>query len=412
VLFQRRYLSVGIFLAVAAIAGCAGGSTPGPATSVTASPGSSIATLVAIPSTPGNVALAAVAGYSPGFAVGSGAPTGLTASTTTSVTAPPGAPTLSVARKAQSATSPIAPFLFVTASFSANVPAGVIASELLQIGTSLAIPANVNYFCAVTDLTAGSQTTTFGPALPVNAIVTISNGTATSAPAFIADHTYLFEFYTLPIPTATPTPSPTPTASGSASPTPTPTATSTSSPTPSPAPTVTSAGTATAPPVFTFTGPSATSATVTPPNAPPALVVGSGYGSHDAQVSIQLGAASSSGTYSMTAALGSVGDISSSNFPFYTGSAATPLFYVQLTPSAPVAFAQTPVITVTVNSFGSTNTCSLFIYANTGGSAYQWVQVGTPVNVSGTGVMIPAASASGITLQYSPTAAQVGFIGC
>jgi hypothetical protein len=404
-----------MFFAVAAIAGCAGGSTPGPAPSVTASPGSSVTTLVAIPSTPGNVALTAVAGYTPGFAVGSGAPNALTASTTASVTAPSGAPTLSVARKAQSATSPIAPFLYVTASFSANVPAGVIASELLQIGTSLAIPAGVDYFCAVTDLTAGSQTTTFGPAVPVNAIVTISNGALTSAPAFIANHTYLFEFYTLPIPTATPTPSPTPTstATGSASPSPSPTATS-SSPTPSPVPTVTSAGTATAPPVFTFTGPSATSAPVTPPNAPAAFTVGgSGYGAHAAQVSLVLGAATSTGAYSMTAQLGSVGDITSTNFPFYTGNLATPLFYVQLEPTAPVTFAQTPAITVNVNSFGSSNSCSLFIYANTGGSAYQWVQVQqTITNVSGTQVMIPAASAAGITLQYLPTQSQLGFIGC
>jgi hypothetical protein len=404
-----------MFLAVAAIAGCAGGSTAGPTPSVTASPGSSNTTLIAIPGTAGTVALTAVAGITPGFAIGSGAPAGLTASTTASVTAPSGAPTLSVARKAQSATSPITPFFYVTASFSANVPSGVIASELLQIASSL--PANADYFCAVTDLTAGSQPITYGPAVPANGIVTISNGTASNAPAFMANHTYLFEFYELPIPTATPTPTPSPTATatGSASPTPTPTATGSSSPTPSPAPTVTTAGTATAPPVFTFTGPTATSAPVTPPNAPAAIVppVGSGYGSHAAHVSIQLGAASSSAAYSMSAALGSVGDISSNNFPYYTGSAATPLFYVQLTPSAAVTFPQTPAITVTVNSFGSSNTCSLFIYANTGGSAYQWVQVpGTLVNVSGTGVTIPAASAPGVNLNYSPTQAQVGFIGC
>ncbi len=400
-----------MFLAVAVIAGCAGGSTPGPAPSATASPGSSTSTLIAIPSAPGTVALSVVAGITPGFAIGSGAPAGLTATATASVIAPSGAPALSVARKTSSATSPITPFLYITASFSANVPAGVLLSELLQLSSSL--PANADYFCAVTDLTAGSQTTTFGPAVPANGIVTISNanGTAANAPAFTANHTYLFEFYELPIPAASPTPTATPTASAS----PTPTATSTSSPTPSPTPTATTAGTATAPPVFAFTGPSVSSASVTPPNVPAAIVppVGSGYGSHAAHVAVQLGAATSSAAYSMTAALGSIGDISSNNFPFYTGSAATPLFYVQLTPSVPVTFSQTPAITVTVNSFGSSNTCSLFIYANTGGSAYQWVQVpGTLVNVSGTGVTIPAASAPGISLQYLPTAAQVGFIGC
>jgi hypothetical protein len=413
VLFQRRFISVGMFLAVAAMAGCSGGSTAGPAPSVTATPGSSNTTLIAIPAAGGSVALTAVAGITPGFAIGSGAPAGLTASTTASVTAPSGAPTLSVARKTQSATSPITPFLYVTASFSANVPAGVVLSELLQLASSL--PANADYYCALTDLTAASQTTTFGPAVPVNGIVTISNGAAANTPAFTAGHTYLFEFYELPIPTASPTPTPSPTASGSATPTPTPTATGGSSPAPSPSPTQTSAGTATAPPVFTFTGPGATSASVTPPTVPAAISVGNNYGPHAAHVSIQLGAATSSAAYPMPATLGSVGlgDITSSNFPYYTGNAATPLFYVELTPSVPVTFSQTPAVTVTVNSFGSSNSCSLFIYGNTGGSTYQWIQVpNTSENVSGTSVTIPAAAAIGTQVNYSPTQAQVGFIGC
>jgi hypothetical protein len=415
VLFQRRFISVGLFLAVAAMAGCSGGSTAGPAPSVTATPGSSNTTLVAIPAAGGTVALTAVAGITPGFSIGSGAPSGLTASTTASVTAPSGAPALSVARKTQSATSPITPFLYVTATFSANVPSGVVLSELLQLASSL--PANADYYCALTDLTAVSQTATFGPAVPVNGIVTISNGSAASTPAFTAGHTYLFEFYELPISTATPTPSPSPTASGSATPTPAPSATATgnSSPAPSPSPTQTSAGTATAPPVFTFTGPSATSASVTPPTVPAAISVGNSYGPHDAHVSIQLGAATSSAAYTMTATLGSVGigDIGSSNFPYYSGNAATPLFYVELTPSVPVTFSQTPAVTVTVNSFGSSNSCSLFIYGNTGGSAYQWIQVpNTTETVSGTTVAIPAAAAIGTQVNYSPTQAQVGFIGC
>jgi hypothetical protein len=414
VLFQRRFISVGIFLAVAAMTGCSGGSTAGPAPSVTATPGSSNTTLVAIPAAGGTVALTAVAGITPGFAIGSGAPAGLTASTTASVSAPSGAPTLSVARKTQSATSPIAPFLYVTATFSANVPAGVVLSELLQLASSL--PANADYYCALTDLTAASQTATFGPAVPVNGIVTISNGAAVNTPAFTAGHTYLFEFYELPIPTATPTPTPSPasTATGLASPSPTPAATGSSSPVPSPSPTQTSAGTATPPPVFTFTGPSATSASVTPPTVPAAIVVPATgtYGTHAAHVSIQLGAAGSSAAYTVTATLGSVGDITSNNFPFYTGSAATPLFYVELEPSVPVTFSQTPAVTVTVNSFGSSNSCSLFIYGNTGGSTYQWIQVGIPVNVSGNTVTIPAAAGIGSQVNFLPTQAQLGFVGC
>ena len=216
--------------------------------------------------------------------------------------------------------------------------------------------------------------------------VTFSNGTP---PALIGGHPYLFQFYVA----APATPTPSPTATASPTPSPSPTATGSSSPGPSPSPT--SSGSATAPPLFTVTGATTTSSTITPPAVPGPLTVpasGPGYGTYTSQVTFQFPAATSTAPYTMTAALGSTAaDINPSNsFPYYTGSAATPLFYAQLTPSVEVTFAQTPSINVTVTSFGSKNSCSLFTYGSNNGSPYQWQLVpGTTVNVSGTSVSIP-----------------------
>jgi hypothetical protein len=422
VLLQGRFLFVGLFLAATMVAGCTGGSTgvaPTAQASASASPGSSNTQLVAIPGAAGTVALQAVAGITPGFAIGSGAPAGLTMNATGSVTAPANAPApTSIVRKSAAAVS-VAPFLYVTATFSANVPAGVIASELLQLSSSL--PAGNQYFCEIDDITPGSATkiATFGPVLPSGGFVTIVNGTAANAPSFTAGHTYLFQFYDLPVSSATPSPSPSPSASAtaSASPSPSPTGTGTSSPTTSPSP----QGTVTPVPAFNFTGPTASSVTVTPPTIPGAILVpatgAAGYGTYGAHVSIQLGAATTSAPYSITVALGSTAnDISpAGSFPFYTGSQATPLFYAQFTTSALVSFSQTPQVTVNVNSFGSTNTCSLFIYASPNSATpFAWTQVpGTSVNVTGTSLTIPsAAGPPGETIDFTPGKTQLAFIGC
>jgi hypothetical protein len=423
VLLQRRFLFVGLFLAATIVAGCTGGSTavaPSAQASASASPGSSNTQLVAIPSTAGTVALQAVAGITPGFGIGSGAPAGLTMNVTGSVTAPANAPApTSIVRKSAAAVS-ATPFLYVTATFSANVPAGVIGSELLQL--SNALPAGNQYFCEIDDLTPGSATKigTFGPVLPSGGVVTIVNGTAANAPSFTAGHTYLFQFYSLPVSTASPSPSASPsasaTASSSPSPSPSPTGTGTSTPTASPSP----QGTVTPLPAFNFSGPTASSTTVTPPTVPGAIVVpatGPGYGTYAAHVSIQFGAATTTAPYSLTVALGSTAnDISpAASFPFYTGSQATPLFYALFTTNALVSFSQTPQITVNVNSFGSTNTCSLFIYASSNGATpFAWTQVpGTSVNVTGTSVIIPPAPGPpGETIDFTPGKTQLAFIGC
>lgn len=298
----------------------------------------------------------------------------------------------------------------MTVTFSADVPAGVVASEMLTYsGAGGAVtPVNGVISCLILDLST-TPATVIGtiPGVVSGSTVTFVNGT--SPPALAGGHPYLFEFY-VQSPTPAPSASPTPTAS--------PTATASgASPSPSPSPTATSSGSATAPPQFTVTGATATTASVTPPTAPGPLVVpasGPGYGTYSAHATFQFGAATSTAAYTMTAALGSTAaDISPSNsFPYYTGTDATPLFYVQLTPSAAVTFSQTPSVSVTVSSFGSHNSCSLYIYSNTGGSAYQWIQVpNTTVNVSGTSVSIPAATPVG-ALNLLPNQANLAFIGC
>jgi hypothetical protein len=432
VLFQRRLVPVVLFLAVAAIAGCAGGSTS-PAPSVqpsnSPSPGPSGASLIAIPGTAGTVSLPAISFITPAFGIGVGAPAGLTMSATESFTAPSNAPVPSAfVRKAAAAASTgatplstgIAPFLYVTAKFSANVPAGVIASEILTF-SSTSVLTGLNFFCEIDDITSSTanKIATFGPATATGQSVTISNAIPGSVgPAFQTGHTYLFQYYDLPIPGPTPTPAatpvPTPTPSPTATPVPTPTPSVT--PTPPPTPTPTPAGTATPVPAFSFTGPAATTASVTPPTQPGLLTIPGTYGTYNAHVTMQFGAATTSAAYTMTAALGSTAaDITpAGSFPFYTGSAATPLFYTLLTPNAPVSFAQTPVITVTATSFGSSNLCSLFIYADSGGGPFSWIQVpGAQANVAGSTVTIPAVGPPpGFTIDFFPNKTQLAFVGC
>jgi hypothetical protein len=430
VLIQRRALFVGAFLAAVIAAGCGGGSGPSPvAPSPVVSPGSSITSLVGVPTTAGTLSLPAIAGITPAFGLNSGAPAGLTMTATVSTIAPAGALPASNARRPQAATSaspspaptaPPSPFLFVTVTLSANVPASVFASEILTFASpGGAVSVNGIVSCQIDDLStnpASSLGTLQG--VVSGSTVTFSN---MSGAALTGGHPYLFQFYVQPVsPAPSPTgsgsagPSPSPTASG-ASPSPSPTA-SGATPAPSPTATATSSGTATAPPLFTFSGPSSTTASVTPPTAPGPLVAPAigGYGTYNAHVTVQFGAPTSSAAFTLTGALGSTAaDISpSSSFPYYTGSAATPLFYTEITPSAAVTFSQTPSINVTVSSFGSSNSCSLYVYSNTGGSAYQWVQVpGTLVNVTGTSVAIPASAPIG-TLNLLPSQANLAFVGC
>jgi hypothetical protein len=103
-----------MFLAAAAIAGCAGGSTnstPSVQPSGSPSPGPSGAQLVAIPGTAGTVSLQTLGFVTPAFGIGLGAPNGLTMSANESFTAPSNAPVPSaVARKTAAATTAIVPW--------------------------------------------------------------------------------------------------------------------------------------------------------------------------------------------------------------------------------------------------------------------------------------------------------------
>lgn len=379
-------------MAAAIAAGCSGGSTTAPSAPATSGTVNQ-ASLIAVPGSAGTVTLPAVGGVTPAFGIAAGAPAGLTISTTESTVAP----TASTARKADDATS--SGFLYITATFSVNVAAGIFTSEMLTLSSSL--PQNVGYSCTITDITGATPTTVgaYGPVVPSNGSVTIPNGT--SSPAFTAGHTYVFAFSYSALASPTPSPSAGPTSSGAA---------------PSPTPTATASGTATAPPLFSLSGATATAGPVTPPAAPGPLVLpaSGGYGTYGAHVTLQFGSETASAPFVLSAGLGSTAnDINpAGSFPFYTG--ATPLFYLALSSTATVTFAQTPAVTVTVSSLPNSNSCSLYIYANTGGSAYQWVQVpGTIVNASGSTVTIPAANPpSGVTLNLAPNQTQLGFVGC
>jgi len=138
------------------------------------------------------------------------------------------------------------------------------------------------------------------------------------------------------------------------------------------------------------------------------------HGDGSALGKIQFGSETSNGAFALSAGMGSnSNDISpSGQFPFYTGSAATPLFYVAIESNASVTFSQTPAITVTATSLPGSQ-CSLFIYANTGGSAYQWVQVpNTTVSGFGNNFTIPPASPVGTNLNIPANQTQLAFVGC
>jgi hypothetical protein len=157
---------------------------------------------------------------------------------------------------------------------------------------------------------------------------------------------------------------------------------------------------------------------VTPPTLPGALVVpaSGGYGTYNAHATIQFGSETTTAPFAVGIALGSTSaDISpSGSFPFYTGNAATPLFYALVTSTAAVSFSQTPTITVTTTSFPSSNTCYLYVYANNSGTGFTWVTFpGASGTVSGSTVTIPPITPPvGATVDLIPGKTQLIFVGC
>jgi hypothetical protein len=421
VLFQRRFVLVTMFLAGTIVAGCSGGSTPAPPTAQpTAAPGSSITSLVAVPGTAGSLALSSIGGNTPSFGINAGAPAGLTLTATESLIAPPHAPVIlaSAVRKTASATpSPVTPFLFITATFSAAVPSGIVASEVIALASTL--PQIANYFCEIDDITGGTASPlgTIGPIVPVNGSATFGNGSGGAGQGLAAGHTYLFQFYELPIPAPTPTPTATATSTATATPSAAPSTTQSPAVSPTITPTPTPTGPATPVPAFTFSGPSVSAPSANPSAAPAAMVVPAtgSYGTFGAQATVTWGSSSGSSAFVLSTALGTPGDISPGNqFPLYTGSAATPLFYVLVSTTAAVSFSQSPAITVTVShGFGSTNTCGLYIYADTGSGPFSWQLVpGAQANVSGNSVTIPAVSLGSNTADLAPGKTTLAFVGC
>jgi hypothetical protein len=420
VLDRRRVVLAGLLLAGTVIAGCAaGGSGPSPLAPATTAP-SSATSVAVVPGTAGTVALPPFNGTTPAFAFVAGAPSGLTLSATQTTTAPSNAPApSSLARKAE-ALSGATPFLYITTTFSANVPAGVLSAEVLSLASSL--PTTASYFCEVDDLTTGStgKVATYGPGVLSNGTLTISNS---GTPVLLGGHTYLFQFYYL---TGGPSPTPTATAHATASPTATATATATAqstaqatatptpTPTPTPSPTAPPTVSPTASPVpqplYTFTGPSVSTSSITPPTQPSLTIPASGvYGVYGVSVAISWGAETSSAPFVLTADLGSqsAGDIHPSSYPFYTGGVVTPMFYLQVASSAPVVFAKTPAVTVSAATFPGAN-CSIWVYQNSGGG-FAWSQVAVSGYPAGNVAAIPAVATS---ISINPGFATPLFVGC
>jgi hypothetical protein len=373
----------------------------------------------AIPAAGGTIALPAMGGVAPSFTILAGAAAGTTGIFADGATAPASAPAPSSTVRRGAALG-VTPFLYITATFSTNVPGGVVADEVLELSNTFSQTAG--YLCELDDITSspGTKLATYGPATPAGTTskVTIANGvTGSAGPALIASHTYLFQFYVQPAaspspsPTASPSPSPSASASASASPTvspsPSPSPVASATPTPGPSPLGT----------YMFSGPTVTGATVTPPTAPAPLVVPATgtYGTYGVSMSIVFGSASTTAPFALTAALGSQSrnDISPSTYPFYTGTAATPLFYIQVTSSAPVTFPMTPAVTLTAMSYVGGNMCSLFIYTNTTGG-YVWTAVpGATGTINGSTVVIPSVTLpSGLIENFSPGGSTPAFIGC
>ena len=280
------------------------------------------------------------------------------------------------------------------------------------------LPATAPHYCEIDDLTAGStgKVATYGPGRLSNGTLTISNS---STPVLLAGHTYLFQFYYL---TGGPSPTPTATAHATASPTATATATSTAlataTPTATPAPTASPTAAPTASPtaspvpqpLYTFSGPSVSTGTITPPTQPAVTVPASGvYGTYGASVSFAWGAETTTAPFILTTSLGSqgAGDIHPTSYPFYTGGVVTPMFYIQVASSASVAFTKTPAVTVTANSFPGAN-CSLWVYQNNGGG-FTWILVAGPVFPGGNVASIPAVTTS---VGINPGTATPLFVGC
>ena len=185
-----------------------------------------------IPTTSGaSVTIPAVAGLSTIFTFGPGASASTTGNFSASVTAPNIAPLPSALKRKTQTLANAVPFLYVTLTTSAAVPASAFFVETVLLNGQ---PTSVPYAAEVDDITAspGTFIASFQGAL-ANSTVQFVNGFPTGT-TFQPSHTYLFQFYYITTATAAPSGTATSTASGTATATPTATATSSSTATTAP----------------------------------------------------------------------------------------------------------------------------------------------------------------------------------
>ena len=456
--FARFGAPVAIVAVAVGVASCGGGgssvsSIPQAAPSAAAST-SGATTSFTVPAAGGTQALATVGGQTATIDFGAGATAGTTVTATSAVSAPANAPVPAAKARRIQQISGAVPFYFVTITVSQSLPGSVFTSESVTLGAS--DPTTASYYAEFDDITAAPATkiVSFGPGTVTGGIVTVENtgsGTA-SATSLVTGHTYLMQFYYVPASAASPSPGASPSAAASVAPTASPSAAASVAPTASPsaaasvAPTASPSAAASATPTsspsaspspsssgnqslpdYGFTGPSATTGSFTPPTEPAALVVppaGTGsYGTYGVSATVQFDAAGGYGsnpastTSNITMTLGSTSaDITSSAFPYYSGS-AHPLFYAELKNTGVAHFNDFPnvVITALASSLPSTS-CSFFVYANNGNLTPTWNVIAGPVTASAftalATITFPAQTLSNGTVDITNASPNYIMVGC
>ena len=432
--FARFGAPVAIVAVAVGVASCGGGgssvsSIPQAAPSAAAST-SGATTSFTVPAAGGTQALATVGGQTATIDFGAGATAGTTVTATSAVSAPANAPAPAAKARRIQQISGAVPFYFVTITVSQSLPGSVFTSESVTLGAS--DPTTASYYAEFDDITAAPATkiVSFGPGTVTGGIVTVENtgsGTA-SATSLVTGHTYLMQFYYVPASAASPSPGASPSAAASVAPTASPSAAASATPTSSPSasPSPSSSGNQSLPD-YGFTGPSATTGSFTPPTEPAALVVppaGTGsYGTYGVSATVQFDAAGGYGsnpastTSNITMTLGSTSaDITSSAFPYYSGS-AHPLFYAELKNTGVAHFNDFPnvVITALASSLPSTS-CSFFVYANNGNLTPTWNVIAGPVTASAftalATITFPAQTLSNGTVDITNASPNYIMVGC
>jgi len=409
--FARLSAPVTIVALAVAVAGCAGGSTVAhnPVSTPSASAGSGVTSTITIPAGGGSVALATVGGQTATFDFSGSGIAGTTITATSSTTAPGNAPAPSAVLRRPQALAGAVPVFFVTFTVSPSLTAASIASESVTLGAN--DPTIATYFAEYDDITAapGTKIFTFGPGTVANGTATIANGATglTSPVTFEAGHTYLLQFYYLPVGTASPSPGSSPSASASSAPSPTPSAGSSSAPSPAPS--------ASALPAFTMSGGNDECLTTTAGSCGP-TASGSTLAFTDGAVTFEAGFASPTSTSTSPLSLYLQGATStaqispSASFPVYNNVAGgTVQVYFTLNtangsnvPTGSATYANTPQLVVS----GVSGSGCIFYGYNTTGSTSGWgpvVPATGSETVSGGSVTFPPSTVGGSGITVNAT---------